>query len=359
MSKYRAGLEKRLGNPAPREPRFRVEWPTKDNTDPHWWKEHGKSIKREDWNIWCLLDLFLKRDPDVTGSRWWLDRLTPSGKGWSINQEILACVALMMRDDDPTEYVALMRAMVGDKKRDGIRGAGIMAVSEKRCEQYARYLRFYGAAAAVALSWINERLNGDKDQKFANARRLTLWFLEHVYFWLDSCDFGEFVITGGFRRQFVPEELDELHLDVMQNHDGGELEARFDQMDTRPGNYMNGGVPRDFGERLMLDAREDGLLVACDKNCDPTPPTDDGRCHLRKIKTREPFPMTVEPLSDGILVYFERIHWRPGGDILVAAEMHRGWKSPTLWFWPEKKPIPGEWWGFDRAEKAVVEKRPR
>lgn len=352
MSDIRTEYEKLLGNPAPREPRFKVQWPTKDNTDPSWWAKWGKKIKVEDINMQCMLDLFLKRDPKITGSEKNIAALVPSKSGWSMNQKMLACAGILIRDNNPVPMVNLLRTQVGNKKRDNIVGQGIMFQ-----EQYARYIRFYGAAVFCALGYINDRIrdNPGEKAKFKNLRRLCIWFLECVFYWLDSTLFGDDVYTAGIRRVFSPEKLDGNRFlsGIFNNHF---INISDDDMGHTPGSMMNGGMPRATDIWLGLDCRVDGLLVGCNANHDPLPNRTDHESAINKVKTREPFEMVIERDLTSILCYYPLLHWRPGGDILVAIEMHKGWDKPILWFSPDKSPIPGEWWGFDPIKKEIVEK---
>lgn len=354
MSNVRLEFQELLGNPAPREPRFKVEWPTQANTDPDWWALWGKKIKVEDINMQCMLDLFLHRDPDITGSAHNIKLLVPSKPGWSLNQKMLACAGLLIRDNNPVPLVNLLRAQVGNKKRDNVTGMGIMFP-----EQYARYIRFYGAAVFCALAYIKERTteHPEETKKFANLRRLCIWFLECVYYWLNSTLYLDDVYTAGIRRVFSPEVLDGPFFltGIFQN---SWINTQDRDMGHSPGSMMNGGMPRATDIWLGLDCRKDGLLVGCDEHHNPLPNRSDQKSAIEMVKSEEPYKMMVEKPDNGsyILAYYPLLHWRPGGDILVAIEMRRTWDKPTLWFSPDKTPIPSEFWGFDPESKEIVSK---
>src|SRR6185503_8407132 len=116
-------------------------WPTRANSDPEWWRQHGKQIKVEDQLVQILCDLLLERNPAVTGSArstWNLESL----KATSQNQKKLKAACLLMRDNNPAPLLAILR----DEERNGI------------CylEQFARYQpRFHTIAAVAALLWLD------------------------------------------------------------------------------------------------------------------------------------------------------------------------------------------------------------
>lgn len=322
-------------------------WPTKANMPAEWWAEHGGKIKVEDTLMQVLCDLLLGRDPAKTGSAPAVVRLQKL-KAKSQNQKKLRAVGILIRDDNPVPLLAILR----DEQRNGI------------CylEQFARYQpRFHTTAAVAALIYL--RLHGTPTQDHRDLWVALIAWLGQERWCLERFEWPEKsggIYWIGLRRSGNGLPLDRIQLGELRG-EGVDLTDRETRRDLGletafpSGPYMNGGPPVAMSELLLLAAGKLGLLEG-------------------GIKAVMP-PKLAIPISPrradagGMMDWFPRLHWWPGdGPILVASEIRRGEKRPTLWVLFDKHTaipkdrgndtyltkIPGEHWGFDPGKREVV-----